>query len=104
MFVENEINEEGSIYTGYKSKVGLKERHGKLDFHDGGYYEGQWRNDAMQGYGELYYANGALAYKGLWLEGCFSGNGKIFNDKPEKFSDDFDYRNFTSIEDKWSSY
>lgn len=58
----------------------------------------------MQGYGELYYANGALAYKGLWLEGCFSGNGQIFNDKPEKFSEPFDYRNFTLIEDKWLSY
>ena len=39
----------------------------------------------MQGYGELYYASGALAYKGLWLEGCFNGNGHIFNDKPEYF-------------------
>ncbi len=49
----------------------------------------------MEGYGELYYAGGSLAYKGLWREGCFSGNGVIFNDKPEKYEEPFDYRNFT---------
>lgn len=40
----------------------------------------------MEGYGQLYYASGALAYKGLWFDGCFSGNGQIFNDKPEKLN------------------
>jgi len=73
------------MYTGYKSKQGLKERHGRLDFNDGGYYQGQWRNDKMDGYGELFYGNGTLAYKGLWIEGCFSGKGQIFNDKPVYF-------------------
>lgn len=34
---------------------GLKHGYGKFYYQDGGYYEGQWKNNKMDGYGKLYY-------------------------------------------------
>ena len=55
---------------------------GRLMYADGGYYEGEWRDDQMNGYGKLYYCDGAIAYEGFWLNNEFSGHGKVYNDIP----------------------
>jgi len=34
-----------------------REGYGKLLFNDGGYYEGNWKNNKMNGFGILYYPN-----------------------------------------------
>jgi hypothetical protein len=34
---------------------GVKEGHGKLIYSDGAYYEGDFKNDRMEGKGTLYY-------------------------------------------------
>jgi len=45
-----------------------KNRHGQGSFYyqEGGYYEGNWKNNKMNGFGRLYYDNGRLAYEGQW--------------------------------------
>lgn len=44
----------GAKYEGYK-KYGMKNGHGKLFFRDGGFYEGDWKDNKMHGYGKLHY-------------------------------------------------
>lgn len=41
-------------------------RHGKGKYYygDGGYYEGDWRENQMNGMGTLYFADGSVAYDG----------------------------------------
>ena len=56
---------------------------------DGGYYEGQWRDNKMTGFGKLYYDNNQIAYEGFWLDDEFSGKGRVFNDHPEFFEGSF---------------
>lgn len=66
---------------------------------DGGYYEGNWSNDLMDGYGKLYYKNGNIAYEGHWKENLFNGEGKVYNDIPDFSARDkpIDYLNFDTI-------
>lgn len=35
--------------------MGKREGWGKYQYKDGGYYEGEWKNDVMFGKGKLYY-------------------------------------------------
>ena len=46
-----------------------KERngHGCFYYKEGGYYEGNWRDNKMNGFGRLYYDNGKIAYEGQWF-------------------------------------
>lgn len=46
--------EGGGRYEGYM-KNGMKNGEGKLQFNDGGYYVGEWRDNKMHGYGKLHY-------------------------------------------------
>ena len=41
----------------------------------------------MDGYGKLYYDNDRIAYEGFWKNDEFSGQGKVYNDKPQDFDD-----------------
>jgi hypothetical protein len=41
---------------------------GRVEYLDGGYYEGQWHDDCMEGYGKLYYPNNTIAYEGYWAQ------------------------------------
>ena len=45
---------------------GMKHGEGILYYEDGGWYEGQWLNDKMNGYGRLVYQSGTVAYEGQW--------------------------------------
>ena len=47
---------------------GQRNGKGKFFYKDGGYYEGMWKNNMMNGYGQLYYDNGKLAYDGQWYQ------------------------------------
>ena len=47
-------NDEKGRYEGYKFE-NKKNGQGMLYFKQGGYYNGEWRDDKMQGYGKLYY-------------------------------------------------
>lgn len=38
-------------------------------------YEGDWKFDLSDGYGEIYYETGILMYKGYFTEGMFNGHG-----------------------------
>jgi hypothetical protein len=84
----------------------MKHGIGRLVYSDGGYYEGKWVNDSMEGYGQLYYSNGNLAYEGFWRNDKFNGEGKFYNDCPDHTGDDqpIDYLNFDNFEEKWHCY
>lgn len=53
---------------------------GRLSYHDGGYYDGDWKDDKMDGQGKLFYPSGKIAYEGQWKDDEFHGLGKVFND------------------------
>lgn len=58
---------------------GSKEGHGKLTYSDGAYYEGDFKNDRMEGQGTLFYGPQRPAYEGNWLADQFHGFGTLYN-------------------------
>ena len=85
--------------------MNMKHGWGKKTFPNGGVYEGQWKNDQMDGIGRmirkfiqigtLYYASGKIAYEGHWLENQFDGQGTLYNENPSV--DQIDYRDLNLI-------
>ena len=43
-------------------------------------------------------------YTGDWNDDKFSGHGILHNKSVDRFSTEFDYRDFSSIEDRWERY
>ncbi|KAL5021284.1 hypothetical protein ScPMuIL_000439 [Solemya velum] len=58
-------------------KNGRKHGHGKLVMKDGSYYEGQFVNGEIQGYGYRYYAVSHCKYSGQFYRGEANGKGKM---------------------------
>lgn len=44
----------------------MREGYGTFYYKDGGYYQGEWKQNLMNGNGRLYYDNDHLAYEGQW--------------------------------------
>ena len=82
----------------------MRNGRGKFFYQDGGYYEGQWKNNKMDGWGKLFYEGGKLAYEGNWKEDEFHGYGKVYNDNPIDLDVGFDYTNFDLLENYWVYY
>ncbi len=40
---------------------------GRLYYKDGGYYEGEWKDNLLHGYGKLYFKDNRIAYEGHWI-------------------------------------
>lgn len=55
---------------------GVRQGYGVMAFSDGRRYEGEWRNDQFNGYGELIRANGTPVYVGEWKNGQYHGKGR----------------------------
>lgn len=62
----------------------MRHGQGKFYYKDGGLYDGNWRQNKMDGQGSLYYQSGTIAYEGSWLNDQFHGRGKLSNESPEK--------------------
>ena len=74
-----ETYDDGSSYEG--EMLGpLRHGKGKLAFADGTYYDGEWNQGKMAGYGILYYYNGFIAYEGEWSNNRFEGKGAMYNE------------------------
>jgi hypothetical protein len=58
----------------------------------------------MHGQGKLYYDNNQVAYEGSWKDDEFSGEGRVFNDHPEKLLGTFNYHDFADLGEKWIYY
>jgi hypothetical protein len=71
----NEVYTNGS-YTGpvIDGKRGGKGK-GKMIYNNGDMYEGDWKNDKMEGYGKFIYNNGDI-YEGDWKDNKREGHGK----------------------------
>ena len=67
---------------------------GKFFYQDGGLYDGDWKQNRMEGQGKLYYQSGKLAYDGEWKNDQFYGQGVLYNEYPQKFDDSLDFENF----------
>jgi len=58
----------------------------------------------MEGYGKLYYENGSIAYEGYWKSDEFCGKGRVYNTEPTSFHGEFDYHDFSDLDNKWIYY
>lgn len=81
--------------------TGAKTGRGKFYYKEGSYYDGEWKDNNMHGYGKLFYANKKPAYEGQWYFDRFHGKGKVYNDEPIPFDTPFDYTNFDNLEEQW---
>jgi len=80
---QNKILYIGS-YLQYSNGVRIRDGKGKI-IHPSNdntqygqeYYEGDWKNDRMEGYGIYNYSNGDV-YEGQWLDNMHQGNGKMY--------------------------
>lgn len=93
----------GSRYEGYKLN-GMRHGTGKFYYQDGGFYDGDWKHNKMEGQGILYYQSNNKAYEGAWVNDQFHGQGILFNDSPRVFDDYLDYNSFDDIDDIWEYY
>lgn len=48
---------------------------GTFYYDSGNKYEGDWKNDTMNGYGKYYFSNGDK-YEGEWRDGKINGKGR----------------------------
>ena len=83
---------------------GFRNGTGTYYYKEGGYYEGNWRDNKMNGHGKLYYETGSLAYDGLWYKDEFHGRGKIYNDEPKELKTSFNYKTFEDDDKYWTVY
>jgi antitoxin component YwqK of YwqJK toxin-antitoxin module len=47
---------------------GMRHGKGKFFYKEGSYYDGEWKNNKMHGFGTLYYPDGCIAYQGEWKD------------------------------------
>lgn len=45
---------------------GLRHGFGKYTYNNGGMYEGDWKNNKMDGKGTVYFPDGSIAYEGYF--------------------------------------
>jgi hypothetical protein len=50
---------------------GLRHGKGKFYYQDGGSYDGEWKDNKMNGFGTLYYQSNEKAYEGCWVNDQF---------------------------------
>lgn len=93
-----------SVYEGEVSASMQREGYGVLTFKDGVYYEGNWKDNRMNGKGILYYRNKEKAYEGEWCEDKFNNYGHLYNQYPKKLETNFDYNDLNNIGDQWLKY
>lgn len=68
------MQKDGSIYIGFlknKQKTGT----GRVKFNDYSIFEGEFENDSINGYGELFGPKGELIYHGYWKNNKYHGKG-----------------------------
>lgn len=82
----------------------LKNGYGKLIYQDGVYYEGNFKNDCINGKGTLFYGQNRPAYAGDWCNNKFNGKGSLYNEFPSPNNAPFDYSNFNKIEESWVKF
>lgn len=58
----------------------------------------------MNGFGILTYPNGSVAYEGYWLDDEFDGKGVVYNESPIPVQNNFDYTDFSNVDDYWIMY
>lgn len=73
-------------------------------FADGAYYEGEFKNDEINGRGILYYCQKKPAYDGMWMDGKFHGKGILYNQNPLELTQAFDFEDFDEVQNYWVKY
>lgn len=78
---------------------GKRHGRGKFFYKEGSYYDGEWKENKMDGYGTLYYPDGRIAYQGEWKDDEFDGKGKVYNDQQRSIDGNFDFTDFNQLDD-----
>lgn len=83
----------------------MRNGYGKFYYSGGSVYDGEWVNNKMCGYGQLFYPNGQLAYQGFFKNDEFEGKGTLKNELYLSFTNNYDYRNLKNIKSsEWKLY
>ena len=94
----------GMDETSYEGEMQNHKRHGrgKLTFKNGNYYEGQWKDDLMDGYGVLFDKGRKKIYEGHFSKGLMEGSGILYNTNSS--NDTPLAKNFEKNSNKWTKY
>ena len=58
----------------------------------------------MYGKGVLYYPNNEIAYDGEWRNDQLEGRGTLYNEEVQLLSGQYDYKDWDDVEDYWIKY
>jgi antitoxin component YwqK of YwqJK toxin-antitoxin module len=58
----------------------------------------------MDGKGVLYYPNNQIAYDGEWKEDQLQGYGTLYNEEVGLLNVPFDYKNWEDVDEYWIRY
>ena len=79
--VDNEKNYADLIGPIFNFFSNLTNEKDKIEYENGEYYIGEFKNGLKNGKGILYYKNGNIKYDGYFIDDKFEGNGKyIYED------------------------
>ena len=73
--VEGLQDTDQGVYSGEINQANEREGHGRQDWLDGSYYEGEWKDNLKHGFGE--YSDQKYKYIGQWKNGAKHGKGKL---------------------------
>ena len=95
--------EDGTHFQGMQ-QYGMKNGYGRLVYPDGVYYQGNFKNDTLEGKGSLFYGKERPAYVGDWVNNKFHGKGTLYNEYPVPLYQGFDFKDFNVLGDCWVKY
>lgn len=99
------VVEHYSDNTKYEGEKNQGKRHGKGSFYyrEGYKFEGDWQDDAMNGFGILWFDEKTKIYEGEWRNNLFHGRGTLFNHEP-KLNANFDGTDFKQLQGGWTKF
>lgn len=89
----------GSVYTG-EFKDRRRNGKGEVIYYNGTKYVGEFKDDMKNGYGTMFYSNGKIMFTGMWKDGLYVYDKKIYKYRDDDYvGDDYYHHHYCNDED-----
>lgn len=91
--------------TKYEGEKVSNKKHGRGHFiyKEGYKYDGHWEDDAMNGFGILWFDDNTKIYEGDWQNNVFHGRGTLYNHQVAS-NPEFDGTDFRGLKGSWTKF